>query len=57
MVHISEIQQLPGFLDTFPYADLLEWKAPLYLIFCKILINLKRPKSLQLRFVVNNPCS
>ena len=56
MVHISEIQQLPGFLDTFPYY-LLEWKAPLYLIFCKILINLKSPKSPQLRFVVNNPCS
>ena len=37
MVHISEIQQLPGFLDTFPYY------LPLFPNFRKFCLNGKRP--------------
>ena len=67
IVHVSEIQQFPEFLQTFLYylplfpnfrKFCLNGKRPCTVFnFLQILINLTSPKSPQLRFVVNNPCS
>ena len=59
MVHISEIQQFPEFLETFLYYfgvqifESFAWmeSAPVF-NFLQSLINLTSPKSPQLRFVV-----